>query len=37
MSAERVDRLGREIGRAWECLVMDDAMLAQENLSKHEA
>ena len=37
MSAERVDKLRREIGRAWDCLVMDDAMLAQGNLSREEA
>ena len=37
MSPERVDRLRREIGRAWERLVMDDAMLAQGNLSREEA
>ena len=37
MSAERLDRLRREIGRAWGRLVMDDAMLAQGNLSRDEA
>ena len=37
MSPDRVDTLRREIGRAWECLVMDEAMLAQGNLSKEEA
>ena len=37
MLHERVDRLKREIIRAWECLVMDADMLAQGNLSKDEA
>ena len=37
MSQERVDRLRREIMRAWDFLVMDDDMLAQGNLSRDEA
>ena len=37
MSPDRVDRLRREVGRAWDCLVMDEAMLNQGNLSKREA
>ena len=37
MSPDRVDRLRREVGRAWDCLVMDEAMLDQGNLSKREA
>ena len=37
MSPGRVDRLRREVGRAWERLVMDEAMLNQGNLSKREA
>ena len=37
MSPDRVDRLRREVGRAWDRLVMDEAMLNQGNLSKREA
>ena len=37
MSPNRVDRLRREVGKAWDCLVMDEAMLNQGNLSKREA
>ena len=36
-SHEWVDRLRREIIRAWDSLVMDADMLAQGNLSKDEA
>ena len=34
MSDERVGRLGGEIMRAWDSLVMDDDMLAQRNPSR---
>ena len=37
MSPDWVDRLRREVGRAVERLVMDEAMLAQGNLSEQEA
>ena len=37
MSPDRVDRLRREVGRAWDCLVMDEVMLNQGSLSKREA
>ena len=37
MVPDRVDRLRRVVGRAWERLVMDEAMLNQGNLSKREA
>ena len=37
MSDGRVDSLRRQVGRAWECLVMDEAMRNQGNLSKREA
>ena len=37
MSHRRVERLRREIIRAWDSLVMDTDMLAQGNLSKDEA
>ena len=37
MSVGRVDILRREVGRAWECLLMDEAMRNQGNTSKEEA
>ena len=37
MSEERVQRLKWEIMKPWDCLVMDDEMLRQGNLSKDEA
>ena len=37
MSDGRVHRLRREVGSAWDCLVMDEAMRNQGNLSKREA
>ena len=37
MSEERVQKLKWELMRAWDCLVMDDEMLRQGNLSKDEA
>ena len=37
MSDARVGLLRREVGRAWECLVMDEAMRTQGNTSREEA
>ena len=37
MSHGRVDVLRREVGRAWACLVMDEAMRNQGNTSKRKA
>ena len=37
MSHGRVDLLRREVGKAWACLVMDEAMRNQGNTSKREA
>ena len=37
MPDARVGELRREVGRAWECLVMDEAMRNQGNTSREEA